>query len=57
MKERLKRDVSDEDPALPFHIFLNVLTELWAELRQRARHELTGLVLTHNVGDLLSAAL
>lgn len=39
------------------HTSLNVLTELWAELRQCARHELAGLVLTHNVGDLLSAML
>lgn len=34
---------------------LNALTELWAELRQSARHELAGLVLTHDVGDLLAA--
>lgn len=36
---------------------LSALTELWAELRQRARHEPTGLVLAHDVGDLLSATL
>lgn len=40
-----------------FRISSNVLTELWAELRQRARHEQAGLVSTHNVGDLLSTTL
>lgn len=34
-----------------------ILTELWAELGERARHELPGLMLTHDVGDLLSALL
>lgn len=34
-----------------------LLTELWAELRKCVRHELPGLMLTHDVGDLLSALL
>jgi len=34
-----------------------VLTRLGAELRERGRHELPGLMPTHDVGDLLSALL
>lgn len=34
-----------------------VLTELWAELRKSVWHELSGLMPTHDVSDLLSALL